>query len=91
MIQENNINFYDSIINFLRKHRSNNDNPLTPENQIEVLKEYKNQISAIINVHRLETLNNYESLVEIGILTLDVTKQLLSNRKANDKELIRKI
>ena len=91
MIQKNNINWYDFIINFLRKHRSNNDNPFTPENLIEVLKEYKNKISLIIYVHRPETPNNYESLVEIGILTLDVTKLLLSNRKANDNELIRKI
>ena len=52
MIEKNFIIWHDVINNSLSKHRSNNDNPLTPENLIKLLKEYKNKISAIIYVHR---------------------------------------
>ena len=79
------------VKNIIIWHRSNNDNPLTPELLIEVLKEYKNKISAIIYVHRQKTSNVYGRLVETGILTLDVIKHLISKRKANDKEIIRKL
>ena len=75
----------------MSKYRSNNDNPLTPESLIGILKESKNKTSAIIYVHRQITPNIYGSLVETGISTIDVTKQLISKRKANDKELIRKL
>ena len=75
----------------MSKHRSNNDNPLAPESLFEILKEYKNKISAIIYVHRQNTPNIYGRLLETGMLTIDVTKHLISKRKANDKELIRKL
>ena len=91
MVERNFIIWLDVINNSLSKHRSNNDNPLTPENLIKVLKEYKNKISAIIYVHRQNTPNIYGRLVETGILTINVTKQLISKRKASNKELIRKL
>ena len=91
MVERNFIIWHDVINNTLSKHRSNNDNPLTPENLIKVLKEYKNKISAIIYVHRQNTPNIYGRLVETGILTINVTKQLISKRKASNKELIRKL
>ena len=75
----------------MSKHRSNNDNPLTPESLIEILNEYKNKISAIIYVHNKNTPNVYGRLVQTGILTIDVSKHLISKRKGNDKELIRKL
>ena len=90
MIEKNFIIWHDVIINSLSKHRSNNDNPLTPESLIKILKEYKNKILAIIYVHRQNTPNIYGSLVETGILTINVTKHLISKRKASNKELIRK-
>ena len=91
MIMNNIIIWHDVMNITLSKHRSNNDNPLTPESLIKVLKEYKNKISAIFCVHCQNTPNIYGRLVETGILTIDVTKHLTSNRKANDKELIIKL
>ena len=55
MIEKNFIIWLDLINNSLSKHRSNNDKPLTPESLIEVLKEYKNKLSAIIYVHHQNT------------------------------------
>ena len=75
----------------LSKLRSNNNNPLTPESLIEILKEHKNKIAAISYVHRQNTSNVYGRLVETGTLDIDLTKYLISKRKANDKELIRKL
>ena len=89
MIEKNFIIWRDVINNSLSKHRSNNDNPLTPESLIKILEEYKNKISAIIYVHRQNTPNIYGRLVETGILTINVTKHLISKRKASNKELIR--
>ena len=90
-IDKNFIIWHDVINNSLSKHRSNNDNPLTPESLIKILKEYKNKISAIIYVHRQNTPNFYGRLVEIGILTINVTEDLISKRKVSNKELIRKL
>ena len=64
---KNFIIWHDDINNSLSKHRSNNDNPLTPESLIKILEEYKNKISAIIYVHRQNTPNIYRRLVETGI------------------------
>ena len=58
---------------------------------IEILKEYKNKISAITYVHRQNTPIIYGRLVETGILTINVTKHLISKRKVSNKELIRKL
>ena len=91
MIEKNFIIWHDVINNSLSKHRSNNDNPLTPESLIKILKEYKNKISAIIYVHRQNTPNIYGRLVETGILTIKLTKHLKSKRKASNKDLIRKL
>ena len=91
MIEKNFIIWHDVINNSLSKHRSNNDNPLTPQSPIKILKEYKNKISAIIYVHRQNTPNFYGHLVETGILTINVTKHLISKRKASNKEIIRKL
>ena len=75
----------------MSKHRSNSDNPLTPESLIKILEDYKNKISAIVYVHRQNTPNIYGRLVETGILTINVTKHLISKKKASNKELIRKL
>ena len=91
MIEKNFIIWHNAINSSLSKHRSNNDNPLTPESLIKILKEYKNKISAIIYVHRQNTPNIYGRLVETGILTINVTKHLISKRKASNKEAIRKL
>ena len=91
VIEKNLIVGHNFIIHSLSKHRSNSNNPLTPESLLENLKKYKNKISAIIYVHRQNTPNVYGHLVETGILTLDVTKHLVSKRKANDKDLLRKL
>ena len=40
MIEKNIIIWHDVINNSLSKNRSNNDNPLTPESLIEILKEF---------------------------------------------------
>ena len=91
MIEKNFIIWHVVINKSFIKHRSNNNNQLTPESLIEILKEYKNKISAIIYVHRQNTPNIYGRLVETGILTINVTKRLISKRKASNKELIRKL
>ena len=91
MIEKNFLIWHDVINNSSSKHRSNNDSPLTPESLIKILKEFKNKISAIIYVHRQNTPNIYGRLVETGILTINVTKHLISKRKAINKELIRKL
>ena len=91
MIEKNFIIWHDVINNSLSKHRSNNDNPHTPESLVRILEEYKNKISAIIYVHRQNTPNIYGRLVETGILTIKVIKPLISKRKACNKELIRKL
>ena len=91
MIEKNFIIWHVVINNSFIKHRSNNNNQLTPESLIEILKEYKNKISAIIYVHRQNTPNIYGRLVETGILTINVTKRLISKRKASNKELVRKL
>ena len=91
MVERKFIIWHDVINNSLSKHRSNTDNPLTPESLIKILEEYKNKISAIIYVHRQNTPNNYGRLVETGIITINVTKHLISKRKASNKELIRKL
>ena len=59
MIEKKFIIWHDVKSNSLSKHRSNNDNPLTPESLIKILEEYKNKISAIIYVHRQNTPNIY--------------------------------
>ena len=91
MIEKDFIIWHEVINNSLSKHRSNNDNPLTPESLIKILEEYKNKISAIIYVHRQNTPNIYGRLVETGIITTNVTKHLISKRKTSNKELIRKL
>ena len=91
MIEKIFIIWHHVINNSLSKHRSNNDNPLIPESLIEILKEYKNKISAIIYVHRQNTPNIYGRLVETGISTINVSKHFISKRKASNKELIRKL
>ena len=91
MIEKIFIIWHDVINNSMSKHRSNNDNPLTPESLIKILEDYKNKISAIIYVHRQNTPNIYGLLVETGILTINVTKHLISKIKASDKELIPKL
>ena len=91
MVESNFIIWHDVINNSLSKYRTNNDNPLTPESLIKILEEYKNKISAGIYVHRQNTPNIYGRLVETGILTINVTKNLISKRKASNKELIRKL
>ena len=91
MVERNFIIWHDVINNSLSKHRSNNDNPLTPESLIKILEEYKNKISASVYVHRQNTPNIYGRLVEPGILTINVTKHLISKRKASNKQLIRKL
>ena len=85
MIEKNFIIWHNVKSNSLSKHRSNNDYPLTPESLIEILKEYKNKISAIIYVHRQNNPNIYGSLVETGILTINVTKHLISKKKLATK------
>ena len=55
MIEKNFIIWHDVINNSLSKHRSNNDNPLTPESLIRILNDYKNKISAIFYVNRQNT------------------------------------
>ena len=80
MIEKNFIIWHDVKNKSLSKHRSNNDNPLTPESLIEILKEYKNKISAIIYVHRQNTPNIYGRLVETGTFTIHVTKYLISKK-----------
>ena len=87
MIEKNFIIWHDVKNNSLSKHRSNNGNSLIPGSLNEILKEYKNKISAIIYVHRQKTPNIYGRLVQTGILTNGVTKQIISKRKAKDKEL----
>ena len=91
MIEKNFIIWHNVINTSLSKHRSNNDNPLTPESLIKILKEYENKISAIIYVHRQKTPKIYRRLVETGILTIKMTKHLISKRKASNKELIHKL
>ena len=90
MMERNFIIWHDVINNSLSKHRSNNDNPLTPESLNEILKEHKNQISAIIYVHRQKKPNIYGRLVETGIIIIHVTKHLIPKRKTNNEESIRK-
>ena len=85
MIEKNILIWHDVINNSLSKHRSNNDNPLTPENLIKILKVYKNKISAIIYVHRQNTPNFYGRLVETGIITVDLTKHLFSKKELTTK------
>ena len=80
MIEKNFIIWHDVINKSLSKHRSNNDNQLTPESLIEILKEYKNKISAIIYVHRQNTPNIYGRLVETRIFTIHVTEHLISKK-----------
>ena len=91
MIEKKFIIWHDVINISLSKHRSNNDNPLTPQSLIKILKEFKNKISAIIYIHRQNTPNFYGRLVERGILTINVTKHLISKRKASNKKIIRKL
>ena len=77
MIEKIFIIWHDVINISMSKHRSNNDNPLTPESLIKIIEEYKNKISAIIYVHRQNNTNIYGRLVETGILTIIVTKHLI--------------
>ena len=58
MIQKIFINWHDVVNNSLSKHRSNNDNSLTTECLIEILKENKSKMSAIIYVHPQNTPND---------------------------------
>ena len=72
MMERNIIIWHDVKIKILSKHRSNSDNPLTPESLIEILKLYKFKISAITHVPRQNTPIFYGRLVETGKLTIDV-------------------
>ena len=45
MKEKNFINWHDVINSSLSKHRSNNDNPLTPESLIEILRIQRQNIS----------------------------------------------
>ena len=81
VIEKNIVIWHDVISNSSSKHRSNNDNPLTPESLIDVLKSNKNKISA----HRQKIPNNYGRFVETRFLTIDVTKHLISKEKLTTK------
>ena len=75
MYDRKNILIWHDVINIsLSKHRSNNNNPLTRESIIEVLKEYNNHYLPLFTYTVKRNPNVYRRLNDTEIITIDVTE-----------------
>ena len=73
--------WHDFINNTISTHRSNYNNPATPQELIKYLTLYKHQIAAVVYVSREGTPDISEDLVKSDLLTSLVNRNLLYKRK----------
>ena len=77
----------DAVNSSISRHRSNNFNPLTPNQLKKILLNYKRNIYAIAYCKRVGTEDMYSKLKESGILVINIVTDLISRRKQNLIEL----
>ena len=79
--------WHDAINNSVSKHRSNNNNPLSPQQLCDILVEYSDCLLAIVYARRRGTPNLLSDLLAVakrtGIFVIEA-KKLLSPRKQRD-------
>ena len=82
---------HDIINNTLSVHWKNQTPPLSPQDLVKILDNYRNRISAIIYCQRLGTPDAYKQLKTSGIPIISVKKNLVSKRQQRDSNLLIKL
>ena len=78
----------DVVNNSLSEHPSNSNNPLTPQQFINVLVGYGSRIKAVVYCKRQGVPDIFSSLKKT-LLTVHILKDLISKRKARDRKLLK--
>lgn len=82
----NNVNdiviWHDVINNSLSKHKNNNKNPLTIDQLVPILREYRHRIRAIVYCQRENTPYVFSELKTTGILIINILTVIVSPSKA---------
>lgn len=73
--------WHDVLNNSVTSHPSNNYQPLSPDQLVEVLKKHRHRISALVYCKRFGAPSFEFKLREAGVLVIDVKRHLLSKRR----------
>ena len=76
--------WHDIINNSISAHRSNNNEPCTTSQLIEILSQWQARIKAIVYCQRSGTVNIRKKLFGTGIVIIDAKTKLISHRKQKD-------
>ena len=69
--------------NWLSRHRSNNNKPLTPSQLFAVLEKYQERVEAIVYCPRKGTPDIYNQLKRITLVTIHIVQDIVSSRNRN--------
>ena len=76
--------WHDIINNSISKHRSNNYRAISVEKLLQILRDFKHRIEAVVYCRREGAPDTFRKLFESKIIILDVKSNLLSHRKSKD-------
>ena len=76
--------WHEIINNFISAHRSNNNQPFTTSQLVEILSQWQTRIKAIVYCQRSGTVNIRKKLFGFGIVIADAKPKLISHRKQKD-------
>ena len=83
--------WHDVLNNTITKHPYCEIQPETPQNLIETIRSFKDQILAVIYCRRLGTADNYQLLKTSSVIVSNVHYNLISKRKQSNSKLTRSI
>ena len=89
--KQNLVIWHDIINNTLSVHWKNQTPPLSPQDLVKLLDNYRNRISAIIYCQRLGTPDAYRQLKTSGIPIINLKKNLVSKRQQRDSDRLIKL
>ena len=89
--KQNLVIWHDIINNTLSVHWKNQTPPLSAQDLVKILDNYRNRISAIIYCQRLGTPDAYKQLKTSVIPIISVKKNLVSKRQQRDSDLLIKL
>ena len=81
--------WHDVVNNSLSRHRSNNNEPLTPSQLIAVLEKYQKLIEAIVYCPREGTPDMHNQFMRRTLVTIHIVKDIVSRRKQQDPSLLK--
>ena len=76
--------WHDIFNNSISAHRSNNNQPSTTSQLIEILSQWQTRIKAIVYRQRSSTVNIRKKHFGTGIVIIDAKTKLISHRKKKD-------